>query len=210
MIEDPEQFRPLALFLANRIAWNPADVDDLVEEGMAELHRVAPFTDAKKPGAFASTVLSRKMKDHYPQSVRNRPPDFSLSDLPDLPDSSSLEEALLEKIELATFLEELGLSRGPLSRWVAEQLIFPDHATGKTLLLELEVIDALFSNYPKASPSFQLKSSRVANHRQLRDILGVSVPEWFDLLKGVRIFTAEWMESRGYDLPPTLSEGFFL
>lgn len=207
---DLDQFRPLAFFLANRIAWVSADIDDLVEEGILELHRA--LSKQTKPirsmSAFASTVLSRKMKDYYPQSLRNRPPDISLQNL-DLPDpTTSLEERLLGEIELATFLEELSSSRGPLSRWVAEQLLFPGHEVGISLLLDPEVLETLFEQYPNASPPHELRKSRVANHRQLRDILGTSVSDWFSILKGVRVFTLEWMESRGYDLPPGLLENF--
>lgn len=60
-----EDFFPLAKRLARRHAWNPADVDDLTQEGMLALLIALERTSPENPRAFAQTVLSRTMRGYY-------------------------------------------------------------------------------------------------------------------------------------------------
>lgn len=199
----------MAIYLARSIAWVPGDEDDLVQEGLIELNRAfSETTEVRNPPGFAAKVLSRKMKAYYSQGERNRPPPIPTESLWNLEENRDWVEEIISDLELETYLEELEEAKGSLPRWVMEQLLFPDHMLGKTLVLDLDALDDLFQNYGTPEPPTTPKISRVVNHRQLRETLGLTTPRWFGLLASIRAFTVDWMEARGYDLPEGLAERF--
>ena len=122
-IPDIKSFIPYAKILARRIAWIPADEDDLVQEGLLALHLALQKTkDIKCIKSFSKTVMSRHMQNYYRPKDRKNPPPVEL--LPEhYPTENSREESALGRIDIRRFLRSLEEAEGKIARQAAEMLL---------------------------------------------------------------------------------------
>lgn len=117
------QFTDLAQTLARKEAWQPADADDLVQEGLIALDRALRKTTPEKPYAFARTVMQRAMQKSLAAYHRGPPPGFWV-ELGDMLDPVTVENGEQEGlIDFASYFASLERVYGTEARTIAESLL---------------------------------------------------------------------------------------
>lgn len=191
-----EQFMPLARSLAHKLATQPADQDDLVQEGCLALHRALSSGPVPaNPYAFAKTVLFRQMLNH-----RRRSKDREQAHLP-LPAESDdgvvMPDQLLgnevaqndDAEYLETYLRDLEAVCGKSARWAAENLLRPGSTVGKFAVMDAD------KRTSEALPEQRCRGVEHVKitHVQIREALGLPVSQWRPLLSSIRSFTSDWL-----------------
>jgi hypothetical protein len=173
----------LAKALATRMAYDPADVDDLSQEALLKYIR-SNRAHAHKPFPFARTVMQRAIVSYY-RSQKLRPPHLSMSALSTEQlrqvSHSNVFAAIEDKALLEQYLLAVESGMGPLARRAAENLINPKDP-----------------NYCKRiiKKTHRKKIRRTVNGSplQLRRALGLkNRTQWAKLIRELREFTHLWL-----------------
>ncbi len=190
-----QQTQVLARALAKRMAHQPADVDDLIQEALWVWHRRAqrkPFPT--KPFALARTVMQRAMQTYYGgrwcRSGARHQEDLPFECAPQVSVVQEPGQGWEEKITLDAYFAALEKECGTVARLVAENLIMP-----RDLFYCRALDDVVFTRGKR-----KLRPSQQA----LRQVLHIPRTDWNALLKRIRAFTALWLTHtvvEGVELP---------
>lgn len=173
----------LAKKLAREIARVPADVDDLIQEGMIAAWRATlSGRKATHPFSMARTIMKRAMWAFY---ERQRPDTEPLSHpYPDHNDNQT-------ETELREFFDALEFAYGKPTRRVAENLIEPrDPELCRRIVNEVHAKQRARRNGdPRRGAVHMVRLSQ----RIVREGLRIPVAEWNHTLADIRAFTREWI-----------------
>lgn len=213
--ENIKQFSSTARNLARRIALQPADEDDLVQEGLFALDRaLLRTTTPRHQGAFAVAVMRRAMWRYNLQPwVRDSNQTVSLegteSGLAPLTEFVDLQlDGVPYHVQQERQLTEqayyTGLERahGPEARRIAENLVEPrdeklceylEHAVAGVLAQQkqgpCEVCECVHR------PRVRLSKT------QIRRGLGITYEKWYATLNHIKAYTASWLTTHQVTLP---------
>ena len=185
----------LAYSLAIRIAHQPADIDDLVQEAIWSAHRrLNKKPQPRKPYSLARTVMLRSMYTYYAGGWRlsgaKHREDLPFPTIPTDKTIHDPRHSWDSKADLDAFLTALETQHGTLARRVTENLLIPSDPAYCQLLHE-----TAWNRYAK-----RLRPS----YKQLRLALNLSRTEWRQTLRAVRHFTANYLvTSYGLTTLPT-------
>jgi hypothetical protein len=207
LILSPQQLQPLALSLARRIARNPDDVDDLMQEGLFAYHRArrlrsaAYLETAPNPWAMARRIMRCAMlRVAY---ARTPPAGTTLVSLDATPedggapawasDGGAAVGRQSDLLALEEFFAALERRHGALARRVAENLVEPrDPECCRRLLAAAERKRRLRARRVRLGTEGPLPRVRMSP-RAVREALGVAEPQWRQTLTQVRAFTRDWV-----------------
>ncbi len=176
-----DELRVLAASLARNLARQPADIDDLMQEGLWSAYRcLARTKDPKKPFALARTVMQRAMITYYAGGWRRSGARYREHiPLPAGADGShNPVDGWNGALDLRQYLHELEQEFGITARQMAENLITPRHPVYCQLL------------HDKARRTN--RTIRPSN-KQLRQSLKLTRKQWKNTLRVVRVFTRTWL-----------------
>jgi len=192
-----EEFLPLARRMAEELAWNPSDQDDLIQEGLLQLHvALSRVAKVEKPLRFARKVLLRSMMALWRPG---KSPDLFFS-VPVPPLTPTVPSPTpLDSLWFGEYLEGLESALGEEYREIAEELLFPGEWFGGFVLEEVEKK----CRQREEDPSRQLRGVEKIriSQRQLQEALGLSIPLWQETVEQIRSWTFEWLKGQDLALP---------
>lgn len=190
-----EQTKVLASALARKLAHQPADVDDLVQEGLLSWHyRVKRKPAPRKPFALARTVMQRAMFTYYRgrwcRSGARYREDVGLDFAPTEKVTQEPGQQWDDAINLNMYLTSLEVNLGTRARFVAENMIMPR--------------DLFYCRALDTTATRERRKHLTPTKQELCHVAGLDRKQWVVLLEQIREFTALWLlqTQEMCELPP--------
>lgn len=177
--------QPLALSLARRYAYNPADVDDLQQVGLFAAHRARQqLRKARQPRALARVIMRRAMSDYY-DAHGNRRFAFDAVVLRD-------DDRVTAQTHLLTeYFEDLERACGTGARRIAQQLVSPSGATAEAILRDAEQRRRRARRSKRAVRGF--RHTLPVTRETIRTSLRLAPERWAREMERIRSFTRQWL-----------------
>ena len=195
-----EQLNTIAHSLARRLAYTPADIDDLVQEALWGLHQAYHYQHRKprKDFAFARTVMHRAIITYYNKRRLQPPLEPLLPGTPiPLPPRCTEGDRIDNEIVLHQYFDALECGCGRTARLIAENLIAPsDPVICEYIIKEVAQKQRLAKNKRHRTQVRAFKHIRLSQ-RQIREALGFTRSQFTTTLQEVRKFTRGWLAISG-------------
>jgi RNA polymerase sigma factor (sigma-70 family) len=180
-------YMPFAHSIANRIQWNPADHDDLVQEGLIAL--LKSMREYKQPGkpavtkplALACMVMEREMKWWYKPKDR----ETTTEEIQEYHLVEETEDEIFAAAYFREYFDEIERLFGRKTREIAEQLVDP-HG----LVIDIAMTD-MTARAGEAQGGTLKRGYKtlIVKHEHIRKAYQLGENEWYRTLNHLRHFT---------------------
>lgn len=195
MIPSNEQLIGLATALARRKARNEADIDDLVQQALWDVHYSCKGEDMPQALGLAQTIILRAIRKYYNGEWTRAGGKYDPTECVSL-ESSGFTRAVdpwaevHDEMDMELYFQQLEAVHGPLARKVAENLIQPTDEEYCRYLIKHQRVRERRRARGEHVRNFKKVTT---NRHQLRRALGLNNFRWEILINNIKDFTREWL-----------------